>query len=409
MQEFKKVLGNKNYFLLWLGQAISEVGTDVCHIGLIWLVIGTTGSATSVSLLFVMLIMPSIVFGPWAGVLVDKWNKKKVIVVTDITRGLIALAMALSIDNLSYLYLLAFADFVLYAFFSPAIKTAIPRLVARENLMTANSLYMITRQGAGLIGPAVGGALIGLFGVQILFFLNGVSFLLSAALEMGIRMPVSGYETLDMPLRIKEKFKEGLDYIKQRRVVIFVIIFFAIATIPMGGLAVLNVVLFREVFNYTAEQYGLLMSMKGAGLILGSIFMGKWGKNILEIKAIVTASFFMGLFYMALALSGQLFFSVLFFSLAGFFGSMIGVAYYTFLQKIVDENVRGRVFSIDIAIGNVLGLLAMAAVGPLADNFNPALIYAVGGLILVALGLGTNFLKVYAGLIEEYREALRAG
>ncbi len=407
MQEFKKVLGNKNYFLLWIGQSISEIGTDIFHIGLIWLVISVTGSAASVSLLFVLLILPSIIIGPWAGVLVDKWNKKKVIVISDVIRGIIAIAMAVYIEKLGYLYLLAFADFVIYTFFSPAIKTAIPRLVAREDLATANSLYMITRQGAGLLGPAVGGALIGLFGVQILFFLNGASFLISAALEMGIRMPVSGYESLDLPLKFKDKFKEGLDYIRQRQIVIFIIIFFAIATIPMGGLAVLNVVLFREVFNYSAEQYGLLMSMKGAGLILGSIFMGKWGKNILEIKAIVTASFFMGLFYVALTLSGQLFFSVLFFMLAGFFGSMIGVAYYTFLQKIVDENVRGRVFSIDIAIGNALGLIAMAVVGPLADNFNPALIYAAGGLILVALGLVTNLLKVYPRLITQYREALK--
>jgi len=405
VQEFKNVLKNKNFFLLWVGQGFSEIGADVSRIGLVWLVMEVTGKASAVSLLFVLLILPSIISGPLAGVLVDQWNKKTVIVCSDILRGFIALGMFLYSEDIRYIYVLAFADLVVFSFFSPAVKTAIPRLVEKENLVTANSLYSITRQGAALIGPAIGGALIGILGVRVLFLVNGLSYLITALVEMWIRIPVSEHER-NGAQKLKEEFREGINYIMNNSIVKFVIVFFAFIMLALGALAVLNVVLFREVFNFTAEQYGLLMSVNGAGLILGSIFLGKWGKNFLEIKSIVNGAFLAGIFYVAVALSQHFLLSLVFFGLKGFFISVIMVSYITYLHKIVDEKVRGRVFSIDIALGNVVGLLSMAVAGPLADNVYPVIVYLSGGLILILLGLITNRLKVYASLVQEYREAL---
>jgi MFS family permease len=395
MKEYLQVLKNRNFFLLWAGQGVSEIGSGISFIALSLLITDLTGSASAVGLLFIVLTIPSVAVGPWAGVLVDRWNKKLIIILADVIRGVLGICMALTTD-LVWLYALALGMGLVSVFFSPAIKTAIPRIVAKEELLTANALSSATYYMSRLAGPALGGVLIAVFGLQSAFIVNGISYLVSALSEAWIAIPASKQEQSSDKGSFAREFRDGWEYIRNNVAVKFVIIFFAITSLPpMGAFGLLTVVLLRDVFQYSPEVYGLLMTINGAGLVLGTFWMGKWGRQFRELQLIVWGVAVLGLAYLGLS-QGSLFLlaaGMLFTS--GFTSTVVNIAYGTYLQLAVDDDKRGRVFSLDIAIGNVVGLVAMGSTGFMADTWGTIFVVALGGCMLFAVAFTATRLSVY--------------
>lgn len=398
MRDYIDILRDKNYLLLWLGQGVSNIGSRVSMIALSLMVLNLTGRAAAVSLLFIVLTIPSIVIGPWAGALVDRWNKKQVIIICDIIMGILALGMAF-VQDLSYIYVLALLMSAVNMFFSPAIRTVIPRLVAREKLQTANALYSVTFYTAQLAGPALGGAMVGIFGIQSAFILNGVSFLISALSEVFIQIPPSEAEGSTGTRQMLRDFKEGFAYIRHNPVVRFVIVYFALTSLPAVGVGIASLVVLREVFGFSEAQYGLLMTINGAGLLLGTLVVGQL-KKVSELSQMVLGSAIYGVLCTVLALSGW-FWAVAALQLGiGLVITLINVSYGTYLQKAVPGDKQGRVFALDIAIGNVTGLLAMAGAGFLADTLGAVTVMAGAGIVLAAI-------SVLAANLSPYREGIR--
>jgi len=382
MKEFVKILKNRDYFLLWLGQSVSELGSSINYIGLIWYVMELTGSASRVSVLFIALTLPSIIVGPYAGVIVDRLDKKTIIIVTDTIRGLISILMAISNDLIT-IYSLVILNGIAAVFFSPAINVAIPRLVPVDNLMAANSLFSTTRSASKLIGPIIGGILIAIFGVKALFIINGISFLISAFSELWIKIPKNPESKKpEAKVSINSGLKSTWDYINEHEIIKFVIIFFAIAMLAIGGLPILNVVLVTELFNFSSEKFGLIMTIYGVGFLVASICMGRWGKYFIELNLMVFGIAVYGLCYALLTFASNIFIIGIMFFIIGFAAVMTDIAYGTYLQKVVADNMRGRVFSVDIAIGNVVGLISMGMVGILVDIYGVKQIVFVMGLLL---------------------------
>jgi MFS family permease len=400
MNKYIKVLKNKDFCLLWLGQGVSNFGSRINYIGLTWLITELTGQVSKVSILFIILTIPSVFIGPWAGVLVDRWNKKRIIVTADLIRGLLAFGMVLT-ENLIYLYILALTQAVFTTFFSPAIMSAVPRLVKKEDLVIANSLSSSTRYAANLVGPALAGVLIGFYGVKIAFLINGISFILSAFSEIWITIPVGKMETSQKITGVFDDFKEGLKYIQSNEVVKFVIIFFAFVMLIGGALPILYVVLIKEVFKFTSQQYGLLMTIQGIGLLIGTLIMGKLGHKYSELKLQIGGGSILGLTYIGLALSNYFVWVAVSFVILGIFSSIINVAYGTFLQKVVDDDIRGRVFSIDIAFGNITALLSMSLAGFLADSLGTVTVMLFGGIYLFSLGILFSRFKTYKSSVKK--------
>lgn len=397
MRDYLQVLKNKNFALLWAGQGVSNLGTRVNMIALTWLIIELTGRASGVSLLYVLLFLPSAVLGPWCGVLVEKWDKKKVILYTDLARGALSFGMALTLD-LTMIYALALGQALFTVLFNPAIQSAIPRIVPEKELVTANALSSLTANTAVLAGPALGGVLIAACGLQSAFVVNGVSFVISALSEAWIDVPRTALEKAKPVCSrsgLAGGFKEGWRYIKATPPVSFVIAFFAIFMLPYGALPVLNVVLVRELLLFDARLYGLALSVQGAGLIGGSLFMGRWGKRYRELAVMLAGAALHGAGYVGLGLAGGFVPVAACFALLGATGSMIEIAYTTYLQRAVEQDYRGRVFSIDMAVGDTAGLLSMSSAGILADTLGTRAVVLGGGLSLSLLGLGALQLPVY--------------
>jgi MFS family permease len=388
MKRYAKVLKNRNYLLLWLGQSVSDVGSRIHSIALIWLVTTLTGSATAVGLLFMSMLVPRVLIFPFVGALVERWPKKAVIVATDVARGLLALAFVYS-TNMTMIYLLSAAMVAMELFFAPAIRTVIPRLVEEEDLLTANALSSLTNRSAGLIGPAIGGVLIGLWGVQAAFLINAVSFLISALSEMFITVPQMSHEQRrgESQRELLTEMKAGWDYIRNRRPVRFVVFFFAMAGIPLGAIIVLKVVLLTEVLGFSAEQYGFLMSIEGIGLVLGSLLIGYLGTRFTEMTVMLAGVGVLGAGFLALSQSSVFLAAGACLLVVGAAASMANVAYGTFLQKNVADEFRSRVFSFDIAIGDAFALVAMGFAGMLGDKLGVTTVMALSGALAAGLCL----------------------
>ena len=406
MKEYLEVLRNRNFMLLWLGQGVSAIGSRVHYIALIWLVTEITGNAAGVGLLFMFMAVPRIVAFPIAGVLVERWNKRNVIVTCDILSGLTAIAVAFT-SEITTIYVLSAFSTMISLFFSPAIQAATPRIVPKEELLTANSLTSMTRQVANLGGPAIGGIIIALWGVKMAFLINGVSFLISALSEVFIHIPPATHES---KVRQTGSFvydmREGWDYIRTHAAVKLTILFFALAGLPMGAIMVLKVVFLKDVLGLTAAQYGLVMTIEGLGLFLGTFAIGKWGAKWYEVTAMIVGCAFIGAAYIGLSLVNTVWLAASCVATIGLAAAIVNIAYGTFLQKAVDDHVRSRVYSFDMAIGEILALASMGAAGFLGDTFGITNTIVVCGLLTIVLCLGTLRLPLYRQLQQDRKSVV---
>ena len=399
MKQYLSVLRNRNFFLLWLGQGVSDVGSRIHTIALVWFVTRLTGSATGVGLLFMAMTIPRIIVFPIAGVLVERWPKKQVIVFTDACRGLVAICIALT-TNITAIYGLSALMIIFELFFAPAIRTVIPRIVDKEDLLTANALSAVTGRTASLVGPALGGLIIALFGIRIAFIVNGLSFIFSAISELFIAIPVGAHEAATKDRRnIGKEFLEGWEYIKSSYLLRFVVFFFAIVGIPFGAVMVLKVVLLTEVFGFSAEQYGLLMTIEGAGLLIGALTMGSMGKKYPETTTMVVGVGAIGASYLAISYSPLFWMAAVLLFTIGFFATIANIAYGTFLQKAVADEYRSRVFSFDIALGDMFAFMSMGLAGVLGDTFGVSSVLAVCGALIFLLCLLATRLPVHRHVV----------
>ena len=183
----KKIFINKNFFLLWFGKIISQLGDKFYAIALAWWILQKTNSPQIMGFFLLVSVLPGLILGFFAGAFVDRWNRKNVIVITDIIRGLlIILIVYLSIFNLIqvwHVFIIGAGISFVTAFFDPAIQAIIPQIVDKERLTEANSMSQMVSGICTVLGPIFGSVAVGWFGLTYVFLFNGISYFVSAILE----------------------------------------------------------------------------------------------------------------------------------------------------------------------------------------------------------------------------------
>lgn len=263
-----QTLRNRNFALLWLGQAISQLGDWVLFAVLPVWTYQLTGSKTVLGTMMVFQTLPVLLFGPVAGVLVDRWNRKRVMIVCDVLRGLIILGLFLvrSAEQVCLIYLIGFLNATLGRLFIPAKNASIPNLVGKDQLLAANSLSSATQTLTMLIGPAIGGALIGWAGPGPAFWFDAVSFFISALAIIFIALPhrVEEKRPVNIPL-IYRDLLAGFRLIRQNPVLSSVLLLWAIVMFGGGAINVLAVVFITETLQLPSSAFGLALSSQGFG------------------------------------------------------------------------------------------------------------------------------------------------
>lgn len=394
-------LFNKNFFLLWQGQLVSQIGSQAFNIAMVYWIMEKTGSATLVGLIMMVAFLPAVALGPLAGTFADRRSRRSIIIVCDLLSGIAVLTLAVMfflIPNerdiiLTWLFIVAIFVAILQAFFRPAIAAAIPDLVPEDQIEAANSLKEGTFQASTFLGFGLGGVLFKVLGAPFLFLADGISYLISAFSEYFIKIPQRvrvDHSDVSPIQSFMRDTKKGLQYVWARPgmrnffMAIAVLNFFAI---PITTLLAFFVDQYLEV---GVEWYGFLMASWGLGSIAG-FAIASAAKMKGFTRSIVVMVMLVGV---SVAIAGFGFVRSPWIALAtlfvgGIMAGVINISILSVLQRSTPSEIRGRVFGLLATLSGGLIPVAMGLSGIVADlvDQNIPLIYTSAGIIATILSI----------------------
>lgn len=377
--------------LLWIGQIVSQFGNNIHYVALMWWLIDTTGSTIALGTMMIITVLPAVILGPVAGVFVDRMNRKVIIVGMDVIRGIVIGAIGiLQIAGTLKLYQLYIATGIVAicgSFFNPAISATIPNLVVRDNLTRANSLSSTTVSLNNIIGPAVGGILIAIFGVGGVFLLNGGSYILSAISESFITMPKKESKGPPNLKVIYTDMKEGLKYIKENRTIFRMLVTFSILNFSCAPLSVLFPAVVKNIFDKGAKELGFLGSAFSLGFLVIGLLLSTFPVKGKKHNHIIWGIAAMGVI---LGISGRVPDFRTFLTMMAIFGlvnGLVNILLQVFFQEFIPDEKRGRVFGVIQAICMGIMPIGYALGGWLAELMPIWYVFLFAGVACFAGGL----------------------
>ena len=373
----------RNYRVYFIAQLISVSGTWMQSIAQAWLVLHLTGSGVDLGIVTGLQFLPVLLFGPFGGLVADRLDKRKLLFATQTAGGLLALTLGIltvtHVVQLWQVYVLAGSLGVVNLFDNPARQTFVMEMVGREDLPNAVSLNSVVMNASRVVGPAIGGLVIVLFGLGICFFVNAVSYV---AVLIGLAMMrVADLHRTPPVERARGQVRDGLRYVWRTPPLRNTLIAMAVIGIFAYNFSVTLALLAKVTFHGGAGTYALLTSCMGVGAIIGGLFAAHRAKptpRLLHTLALVFGVLLCGV---AFAPSLVVVSVVIVFMGAASIG-FIATANAT-LQLQAEPAMRGRVMSLYAMA--FLGSTPIGAplVGAIAQWSNPRIAIAVGGVATV--------------------------
>jgi MFS family permease len=419
---------NGAFSAMWLGQVISSVGDRVHQVALVFLVArATNNSPLALGLVFAAMTIPTTLVGPLAGALVDRWDRKRVMVGSDLIRaatvGIIPVASGI---NIGVVVVLVFVLAAVSSFFRPARAAALPQVVPDEDLLTANSAMWVADTVSDLVGYGLGGLFVAFLGssLALAFWVDGASYLASAALvaavvippmvrtagrgagaaragaheaaaheaatEPGATEPGATEPGADISTSILTDMAEGWHFLRSETVLFATTIQAAIAEYGLGALTALSPLLVASLAlggTDAPAAYGFFEMAMGVGLVGGGIVVGGLAGRLPKGPAIIGAFTAVGVALAAMAVTDSL-------AVALVLAAVIGVANVTFVvpsqtlfQQRTPGEVLGRVIALRLALVNAVLAVAMATSGGLAQAFGLRPVLLACGILTGVVGL----------------------
>jgi Na+/melibiose symporter-like transporter len=360
---FELLRDNKNFRRLWIGRVISQTGDWFNSVALFTLLLSLTGSSESIGYILILKLLPTFFVGPVAGVVADRFNRKTIMIVTDVLRGILALGFLLvqRPDQVWIVYAIAAIEVVLLTFFEPAESAAVPTIVSRDELLSANGLSGASWSVTLAFGAALGGLVTGAFGRNTAFVIDALSFFISAAYISAVRFPSFSSEGKRSEKRLSLADATGItDFIEGARYLRSNLPVMALLLVKSGwglggGVLLLLTVFGKQVFPLGRDgstSIGLLYASRGFGALIGPV-IARWitsGSPRTMRKSISVAFFVSALFYLLIAHASSLPMAMMFVIGAHAGGSIQWVFSTTLLQMSVPNRFLGRVFALEIAL-----------------------------------------------------------
>ena len=351
---------NRNFRLLYIGQTISQLGDWFNAVAVYALLLDLTGSATAVAWMMIVQFLPVAIFGPLAGVIVDRVNRRRLMIATDLVRGALIFTLLLirRPDQVWIAYVVMAVAVGAQAFFEPARTATIPNVTAPQDLLAANALSSATWSAMLALGASIGGLVTALAGRNVAFVVNALSFFASAFFIARTR-----YDATPAPAPKPEGWLaltgisdlvEGVRYVRQRSHVA-ALMFVKAGWGLAGGVLLLLTIFGQRVFPLaggSAAGIGVLYAARGVGAGLGPIAL-RWiiGQQPQRLRRTIGPAYFMvGVFYIALAWAPSLWVAALCVLCAHFGGSILWVFSTVLLQMEVPDRFRGSVFATELAL-----------------------------------------------------------
>ena len=364
------MLEKRNFWLFAMGRFVSLIGSGIQMIAIPLYILDLTGSGTMMGIFTFLNWLPTLAMAPFAGVLGDRWNRKKIMVNMDYARGgLILLLAFMAINNNMSIYILFICQVfisLMDAIFVSSTGAMLPELVDSDDLMKANSVISGITSISMIVGPVLGGGIYGIGGIELVFLINGISFVLSATSELFIKYisTTQSKEKISMTI-VKKDFKEGFMFIRENKNLLTLLTFFCSINFIMNpAFAVILPYGMKEVIGFSDEAYGVIQATFMIGIVVGNIM-------IVSLLAKKTSKLLI-----KLGLFGMVFFNMFFaftlfpnsisyfegpsitlavvisiqFVIIGIFNALLNTPIQTNFQKLIPNKLRSRVNSATMII-----------------------------------------------------------
>ncbi len=408
------VLKNRNFVILWSGQIFSQLADKVNLVLMIAIIESQFQSENQsisgwVSAITIANTIPAVLFGSLAGVYVDRWHKKDVLVITNVLRGLLLLSLPFLlwltrgqvIANLplgfEILLVVTFLVSALGTFFGPAEQSAISMIVDKPNLLSANSLYTTTAMGSLIVGFAIGDPILALadsLGASVGLGVNiGKELLVGASYALAgiVLLTIKTGETKQLPTgdepHVLADLKDGIRYLGENKQIKGALIQLVILQSIIASMTIVAVRMAELLPEIKASQFGFLLAAGGVGMALGAVGLNYVGNKFTRAQLSLYGSIGVACSLVGLSFSQSLWLSLLCLTGMGVFSASVAIPSQTTIQSETPEEMRGKVFglqnnAVNIALSLPLALtgLAETAIGVPAVLIGLATISAVGGI-----------------------------
>ncbi len=414
-----RVLQNRRFLSLWLAQLATQIGGNMVLYGLTVLVFTETHLTSATSLLILTFLVPGVLFGAMAGVLVDRFDRRTILILTNVLRGATFLAMVVVSSNVLLVYVLNIVVSTITTFFAPAEAAMIPELVQRDQLLQANTLFMITLNGSIALGFALlGPILVSLAGAPTLIAIVGVLSLAAAVLTVPLPASPAGGKAVvatgaggagTAVAQTFSQLREGLTYIRTNPDIRWSLAYLTVASSLIGVLGALGPSFATSVLGLNATDFVVVVLPLGIGVVIGILALNVYGKYLPRQRVIegglLALAVSLALIAIAAPLSRLLqnatitaapklgpLISVL--SIVVFVAVIAGVAYafvgipsQTQLQEEIPPDVRGRVFGVLNTLVSIASFLPLILVGPLADLIGSDMVMLLSAVVVAIAGI----------------------
>ncbi|MCP4550024.1 MAG: MFS transporter [bacterium] len=405
--------GMKTFFIIWAGQLLSMLGSGMTGFAIgIW-IFKRTGSATQFAMVALAATLPAVLISPLAGALVDRWDRRTVMIVSDIAAACTTLVLAalLWVDCLQLWHILAMTALgsCFGSFQGPAYQASVTMLVPKEHFGRASGLAQMARALGNILSPLLAGALIMFIGLRGIIIIDFATFLFALGTLLAVRIPSPpvSEDAKKLAGSIWRESFQGWTYIRERSGLLAMLILFAMLNFILGMVSALNVPM---MLSFTTEaRMGAIISMASVGMLIGSIVMSAWGGSQRRVPGIMVNLFFVGLGVAVVGLRAHGMFVIAGYFLAMFCVPLAGGCAQVIWQNKVPADIQGRVFATRGMVSMAMMPVAYLISGPLADRvFTPMLLEggrladSVGRVIGVGPGRGIGFMFVLAGLLVSF-------
>lgn len=392
----RSVLAHRDFALLWSGQLVSNIGTAIASLALMFYAYYLTGSAMAMAILAIAQTMPVVAFAGPIGVYIDQWNRKMIMVCSDIVRAVAILLIPLTIyfpsfiPTIYWVYILTFVYATANAWFFPARSASIPNLVDGDELVAANSLSQMTFQVVQLVVPPVGGILVALLAPDYLlaFAINSAAFIFSGFALRSIKTNLTPTRIADDKDSLLMQIKQGTRYVVGNSILSFLFVFAMLLAVSSGILNALFMPYLEGELALGSAQVGLVLSAGAASGAVAAIYFSRKRSIDRPLYLVAGAGLLAGVAVFALVLAFDLVTAMISWAMIGAVDVVLNIPLTVLMQELVDDEIRGRVFALLNVAFTAVQVIGMGIGGVWAEAAaatGPPMIGAALALALVSI------------------------
>jgi len=386
------ILRNHNFRLIWTGQLITEMGTSLTSLAASIYVYKVTGSALNVGLMMMASAAPSLLVGLIAGVFVDRYNRKRIMMAADIIRAVLIVSIPFLIQyNIAWIYILVALSATVGQFFNPAHASVLPEIASEEELNAANSLMAISSFGSLVVGYAAAGLITSIYSIEWAFYIDAATFLISGFLIYLTRVPSIQVDENTNIGSIFQNLKSGIQVITDTGSLRSMFIAYIFIGVSFGFSNAIRLPFTIHALKSTEFVFGLIESVALIGFVIASLLIAKVGDRLREGQWLSISFIGMAITGVFFSFSTAVWFALAITTLEGFMNAPSVIARALVIQRNTPREARGRVFSAFFVTRDVMFMTGMAMAG-LADLFNLRILYLSSSVIILAVGIVITFM-----------------